>query len=76
MATKKKTATDDDEALKTRLVGVRVTDADYARIERLTGRLSVSAIVRAALLVGLDVVEAQPGVILGETPRPPKGWKR
>jgi hypothetical protein len=51
----------------TRQVGVRLTDADYARLERLAGALSVRAIVRAALLVGLDFIEEQPGVLLGKS---------
>jgi hypothetical protein len=59
---------DDDVAL-TRQIGVRLTEQDYARIEGLSGALSVSAIVRAALLVGLDVIERQPGILLGQKPR-------
>jgi hypothetical protein len=55
----------DDENL-TRQVGIRLTAENYERIERLSGTLPVSAIIRAALLVGLDVIEAQPGVLLGE----------
>jgi hypothetical protein len=70
MATKrtgKRTGGDDDPL--TRQIGVRLTEADYARLEGLAGALSVSAIVRAALLVGLDLIEAQPGILLGRKPK-------
>jgi hypothetical protein len=50
-------------------IGVRLTAEDYARLEGLAVHLSVSAIARAALLVGLDVIESQPGVLLGEKPK-------
>lgn len=66
MAAKRKTATDDGLG---RQIGVRLTEADYARLERLAVHLSVSTIARAALLVGMDVIETQPGVLLGEKPR-------
>jgi hypothetical protein len=66
--TKTKRTSGDDEAL-TRQIGVRLTEADYARLEGLSGTLSVSAIVRAALLVGLDVIERQPGILLGQRPK-------
>jgi hypothetical protein len=67
MATKrisKRTGGDDDPL--TRQIGVRLTEADYSRLEGLAGNLSVSAIVRAALLVGLDLIEEQPGILLGQ----------
>lgn len=66
MATKRKTA--EDENL-TKQIAVRMTEADFARLERLSSRLSVSAIGRVALLVGLDAIEAQPGILIGEEPR-------
>ncbi len=65
MAAKKKTAEDGLE----RQIGVRLTNEDCARLEGLAVHLSVSAIARAALLVGLDIIEDQPGVLLGEKPR-------
>lgn len=65
MATKKKTAGED----LGKQIGVRLTEADHARLERLAVHLSVATIARAALLVGLDVIEAQPGVLLGEKPK-------
>ena len=65
MATKKKAA---EEGLG-RQIGVRLTEEDHARLERLAVHLSVSTIARVALLVGLDIIEAQPGVLLGEKPK-------
>jgi hypothetical protein len=62
---KTKRSSSEDEPL-TRQIGVRLSEADYARLEGLSGALSVSAIVRAALLVGLDLIEAQPGILLGQ----------
>lgn len=64
MMAAKKTSDDDDNLSKQ--VGIRMSVESYARIERLSGTLPASAIIRAALLVGLDVIEAQPGVLLGE----------
>jgi hypothetical protein len=58
----------DDTGLE-KQIGVRLTPADYARLEGLAVHLSVSAIARAALLVGLEVIEGQPGVLLGEKPK-------
>lgn len=65
MAAKKKTT---DEGLD-RQIGVRLTKADYARLEGLAVHLSVATIARAALLVGIDVIEEQPGVLVGEKPK-------
>lgn len=65
MATKKKAA---EEGLE-RQIGVRLTAENHARLERLAVHLSVSTIARAALLIGLDIIEAQPGVLLGEKPK-------
>ena len=66
MAKKKKTG--DDVGLE-RQIGVRLAPKDYDRLEKLAAHLSVSALARAALLVGLDIIEAQPGVLLGEKPK-------
>lgn len=63
----KRTSGEDDNL--TRQIGVRLTEADYTRVEGLSGKLSVSAIVRAALLAGLDLIEAQPGILLGQKPK-------
>lgn len=65
MASKKKAA---DDGLE-RQIGVRLTADDHARLEQLAVHLSVATIARAALLVGLDIIEAQPGVLLGEKPK-------
>jgi len=61
----KKVSTESDEAL-TRQIGVRLSDKDYKRVESLAGAIGVSALVRAAIFVGLDVIERQPGILLGE----------
>jgi hypothetical protein len=63
MAAKK--TTDSDEAL-TRQIGVRLSEKDYKRVEALSAAMGVSALVRAAIFVGLDVIEQQPGLLLGE----------
>ena len=68
MATKKTTSKASDEELS-RQIGVRLTEKDYARLEGLAVHLSVSAIARAALMLGLDLIEKQPGVLLGEKPK-------
>lgn len=69
MATKRKTG---DEENLTKQIAVRVTEADYARLEALSTRIPISALTRVALLVGLDAIEAQPAILLGEEPRKPK----
>ena len=66
MATKK--AASGDEAL-TRQIAVRLSEADYGRIEALSGAMGVSALVRVAIMVGLDVIEKQPGILLGQKPK-------
>ena len=66
MAPKKTTA--DGEPL-TRQIGIRLSDADYARIEALAGAVGVSALVRAAIMAGLDAIERQPGILLGQKPK-------
>jgi hypothetical protein len=67
MATKKTGKTGDEDL--SRQIGVRLTEKDYARLEGLAVHLPISAIVRAALMVGLDIIEEQPGVLLGEKPK-------
>ena len=64
MAAKKK-ETESDTAL-TRQIGVRLSEDDYDRVAKLSGAIGVSALVRAAIFVGLDVIEKQPGILLGE----------
>jgi hypothetical protein len=57
MATKKKTGSKD----LGKQIGVRLTEADHARLERLAVHLSLRRSPAAALLVGLDVIEGSPG---------------
>ena len=65
MATKKTTAAKDEG----KQIGVRLSSEDYARLEKLSTRLPVGTLARVALLLGLDIIERQPGVLLGEKPR-------
>ncbi len=65
MAAKKSSG---DEAL-TRQIGVRLSEADYQRLEALSTTMGVSALVRAAIFVGLDAIERQPGILLGQKPK-------
>ena len=67
MASKRKT-TDEDEGAS-RQLGVRVSPQDYARLEKLAARLPVSTIARVALLLGLEIIEKQPGVLIGDKPK-------
>jgi hypothetical protein len=64
MATKKKAATDEGKQ-----IGIRLSSADYRRLEKLSARLPVGSIARVALLLGLEIIEQQPGVLVGETPK-------
>lgn len=66
MATKKKTS--DAEDLP-RQIGVRLSDADYAHLESLATQLPVSTLARLAIRIGLQVIQEQPGVLLGEKPK-------
>jgi hypothetical protein len=50
-------------------VTIRLTQVDHARLERLSSYVGAGAIARAALLVGLDVIEEQPSVLFGEKPK-------
>lgn len=54
--------------MRTRQINLRLTEEEYARLEALALRISVTTIARIALFVGLPVVEAQPGILLGEEP--------
>lgn len=66
MATKRKTATTTDEG---RQIGVRVSAEDYARLEKLAVRIPISTLARVAIQLGLEIIERQPGVLLGEQPK-------
>ncbi len=71
MATKKKTATDDarDDGKQ---IGVRLSTEEYESLEALATHLPVSTLARIAIRLGLEIIKAQPGVLLGEKPRAPK----
>lgn len=64
MAAKKKA----DENLD-KQIAIRLSEEDHARLSRLSVHMSIATIARAAMLVGLDVIEEQPGVLLGEKPK-------
>ncbi len=65
MATKKKTEAED----LPRQIGVRLSDADFAKLESLATHLPVSTLARLAIRIGLQVIQEQPGVLLGEKPK-------
>ena len=70
MATKKNKR-DNDETLSVQL-GVRVTPSDAKRLDELAERFPIAkrnAIARQALLIGLDAIENQPTILLGEKPK-------
>ncbi len=57
-----------DEQLKETL-GIRITEDDLARIDALAERMPVATrhgIARVALLIGLDAIEKDPTILLGE----------
>ena len=67
MATRKK----NDENLSEQ-IGLRLTPAERARLDDLAERFPLvgrSGIVRAALLVGLEAIEKQPAILIGEKPK-------
>lgn len=67
MATKKKPPTVDPSTPSQ--IGVRLSPEEYGRLERLAVQIPVSTLARIAIRLGLDVIEAQPGVLLGEEPK-------
>ena len=53
-------------------IGVRVTTEERDRLDVLAEKFPLvgrSAMVRAALFVGLEAIEKQPGILLGEKPK-------
>jgi hypothetical protein len=64
MAAKKRGAKDEGKQ-----IGVRLSASDWKRLERLSARLPVGTLARVALLLGLEIIERQPDVLLGETPK-------
>jgi hypothetical protein len=70
-------AKDDDETFS-RQVAIRLTKEDVQRLDRLTARVRIAsrnAVARAALRIGLDVLEEKPARIMGEGPPPRRGRK-
>ena len=61
MATKKKAASEAGESVQ---LNFRVSQEDYDRLEKLTSLLPLSAIARAALLIGLAEIEKNPARLL------------
>jgi hypothetical protein len=71
MAKTKTTTRADEETLSVQL-GIRVTPSDSERLHVLAERFPVAkrnAIARAALLIGLEAIEQQPTILLGEAPK-------
>lgn len=71
MATKKTKAETERSKLDVQL-GVRVSSNDAERIKALAERfpmLSGNGIARRAIQIGLDAIEGQPTLLLGEKPR-------
>jgi len=73
MATKKRSAVE-DENLSVQL-GVRITPTDAERLTALAERFPLAtrnAIARAALAIGLDAIEENPLILLGDAPKKSK----
>ncbi len=51
-----------------RQVGLRLTERDFRRLERLARRVAVGTVARIALTTGLDAIEQQPSILIGEPP--------
>lgn len=71
MATKKKSSKTEDENLSVQL-GIRVTPTDANRLTALADRFPLAtrnAIARAALAIGLEAIEENPLILLGEAPK-------
>jgi hypothetical protein len=61
-------AKDKDEGLS-EMLGVRVSKADLERIDALAARLPIGSrhgIARVALRIGLEAIERNPMILLGE----------
>ena len=48
---------------------MRLSESDHERLLALSTRIPMSAIARDALLVGLEAIERQPGILIGEKPK-------
>jgi hypothetical protein len=54
------------------MLGVRVSSDDLARLDAIVSRMMLGsrhAVARAALRLGLDAIERDPGVLLGQKPK-------
>ena len=60
---------EDAPETRTRQLAIRLTEAEYARLEKLSGTLTITAVARAAMMAGLDVVERHPGILVGQRAR-------
>ena len=71
--TRKKTTTKDDPDLKGEQLGIRISKAELAELDGLAAAYPMmpkSAIVRAALVVGLAAIKRDPMLLLkGEKPK-------
>lgn len=61
----KKRATEDER----KQVNVSLSADDYARLEKFATLLPVTAIARAALLIGLEAIEKRPTLLVEERPK-------
>jgi len=65
MAAKRKTTAVPE--ILTQAVSVRLSDAERARLETLAGdRMPLTILMRIAMTVGLDAIEADPRLLLGD----------
>lgn len=65
----KATKSKDDKEGLTEMLGVRVSADDVARIDALADRIPIAtrhAIARHALRLGLDAIERDPAILLGD----------
>lgn len=66
------------EDILTQQLGIRVSDEDIRRLDELADRLTIvkrHAIARAALRLGLEILEADPTKLLGPKRRAAKRQK-
>jgi hypothetical protein len=64
------------ESLSAGILGVRLGTEDMARLDALAERMPIATkhgIARIAIRLGLDAIEANPMVLLGEKPKTKRG---
>ena len=49
-------------------IGLRLTEEDFRRLEKLAAHVAVGTIARIALITGLNAIERQPAILVGEEP--------